>query len=466
MVGSNLSGINSLSYRGVEASSPPNLVKISRAPTSGDIKNFKLGDMWLNPDSKILYSLVNTDRGIATWTALATSTAGLQTMVSDSGTATVAGTAMNVLGGELINTAGVGDTLTVNVDRGTNGQLMIGSTGAAGAWANLASSGGTVTITEGANTINLEASGSVALQFDGDSGSATPTLGVMDVIGGDNITTSAATNIVTIDLSGMTEYAVHVGNSDASLSAILVGTNGEVLTGNTGADPSFDAIGTNSGITDHGVLLAQGATGFVATSVGTTGQVLTGATGADPDFEDIGTNSSLTANGVLLGGGASAFTAATVGTDGQVMIGATAGAPVFATLTSTGATITFTPGTNTLNMEAVAGGTGLTWSEVTGTSQSMAVLNGYVLNNAGLVTATLPATAAVGEVIAIVGKGTGGWKIAQNASQTIHLNSSDTTTGVGGSLASTVRYNAVELVCITANTDFVVRSSMGNITVV
>lgn len=466
-MGSNLSGINSLSYRGVEASSPPNLVKISRAPTSGDIKNFKLGDMWLHVGANNTYMLTDKSEGIATWTAMATSTAGLQTMVSDSGTATVSGTAMNVLGGELINTVGTGDTLTVNVDRGTNGQLMIGSTGAAGAWANLASSGGTVTITEGANTINLEASGSVALQFDGDSGSATPTAGVMTITGGFNITTTASTNDVEIDLSGMTEFAVHVGDSDGALTPLLVGTNGEVLTGNTGADPSFDAIGTNSGITDHGVLLAQGATGFVATSVGTTGQVLTGATGADPDFEDIGANSSLTANGVLLGGGASAFTAATVGTDGQVMIGATAGAPVFATLTSTGATITFTLGTNTLNMEAVGGGgTGLTWSEVTGTSQALAVLNGYILNNAGLVTATLPATAAVGEVIAIVGKGTGGWKIAQNASQTIHLNSSDTTTGVGGSLASTVRYNAVEVVCTTANTDFVVRSSMGNITVV
>ena len=180
---SNINGLTPLSYKGVEASSPPNLVKITRAPTSNDYKNFNVGDIWLNPTSKISYMLVSVAGGVATWTTMATSTAGLQTMVSDSGTATIAGTAMNVLGGELINTAGAGATLTINVDRGTNGQLMIGSTGAAGAWANLASSGGTVTITEGANTINLEASGSVALQFDGDSGTATPTLGVMDVVG-------------------------------------------------------------------------------------------------------------------------------------------------------------------------------------------------------------------------------------------------------------------------------------------
>jgi hypothetical protein len=109
---------------------------------------------------------------------------------------------------------------------------------------------------------------------------------------------------------------------------------------------------------------------------------------------------------------------------------------------------------------------GVMWTEVTGTSQSLAVNNGYILNNAALVTATLPASAAVGDVIIIVGKGAGLWKIAQNAGQTIHFISSDTTTGAGGSLSATVRYDCVELVCTTANTDFVVRSSVGNITVV
>ena len=72
----------------------------------------------------------------------------------------------------------------------------------------------------------------------------------------------------------------------------------------------------------------------------------------------------------------------------------------------------------------------------------------------------------VGDIIEIVGKGAGGWLIAQNAGQTIHFGSSDTTTGAGGSLASTNRYNSIYLVCITANTDFLVKTSGGNITVV
>lgn len=107
----------------------------------------------------------------------------------------------------------------------------------------------------------------------------------------------------------------------------------------------------------------------------------------------------------------------------------------------------------------------VSWTEVTGTSQSASVDNGYIANNAALVTITLPDTAAVGSVVKVVGKGAGGWKVAQNASETIHFGSSDTTTGTGGYLQSTNQYDAVELVCITANTDWVVISSIGNITV-
>lgn len=111
-------------------------------------------------------------------------------------------------------------------------------------------------------------------------------------------------------------------------------------------------------------------------------------------------------------------------------------------------------------------GTGLTWSEVTGTSQSAAVNNAYICNNAGLVTVTLPDTAAVGDIVRVVGKGAGGWSVAQNASEIIHFGNLDSTTGVGGSISSTHRRDAVELVCVVANTEWNVISSHGNITVV
>ena len=115
-------------------------------------------------------------------------------------------------------------------------------------------------------------------------------------------------------------------------------------------------------------------------------------------------------------------------------------------------------------IESMSAG-GFTWNEVTGTSQAASVNNGYICNNASLVTVTLPDTAAVGSVVRVAGKGAGGWRIAQNASEIIHFGNVDTTTGVGGRLDSTDTNDAIELLCIVADTEWVVLSSQGNITI-
>lgn len=106
------------------------------------------------------------------------------------------------------------------------------------------------------------------------------------------------------------------------------------------------------------------------------------------------------------------------------------------------------------------------WVDVTGTSQSMSVNVGYIADNAGLVTITLPSTAAQGTVQRVSGNGAGGWLIAQNASQSIKIGNQTTTTGTGGSLASTNRYDQIELLCVVANTTWVAMGGWGNITVV
>jgi hypothetical protein len=112
-----------------------------------------------------------------------------------------------------------------------------------------------------------------------------------------------------------------------------------------------------------------------------------------------------------------------------------------------------------------SGSGGFTWDEVTGTTQAASVNNGYIANNASLVTITLPDTASVGDVVRVTGKGDGGWKIAQNASGIIHFGNLDTTTGATGYIASTHIRDSVELVCVVANTEWNVISSQGNITV-
>lgn len=66
---------------------------------------------------------------------------------------------------------------------------------------------------------------------------------------------------------------------------------------------------------------------------------------------------------------------------------------------------------------------------MTGTSQSASINNGYIANNASLVTITIPTTAVVGSIVRVAGSGAGGWKVAQNASEIIHFGSVNTTTG-------------------------------------
>lgn len=98
----------------------------------------------------------------------------------------------------------------------------------------------------------------------------------------------------------------------------------------------------------------------------------------------------------------------------------------------------------------------------TTTSQTMAVNQGYVSNNASLVTFTPPATCAVGTIFAVAGAGAGGWTInlATN-SQTLNVGSSPGVTAV----ASTNQFDSIKFVCITANTAFTMLDSVGNLTV-
>jgi hypothetical protein len=106
---------------------------------------------------------------------------------------------------------------------------------------------------------------------------------------------------------------------------------------------------------------------------------------------------------------------------------------------------------------------GISTVVVSGTSQSAAVNTRYITNNAGLVTVTLPATAAVGSVLQITGLGAGGWKVAQNAGQQMIIGNATTTSGTGGSANSTHQNDTLTLVCAVANTTFIAESVIGEV---
>ena len=123
--------------------------------------------------------------------------------------------------------------------------------------------------------------------------------------------------------------------------------------------------------------------------------------------------------------------------------------------------------TTTTHTHAISGfQLAFTWNDVTGTTQAMTVNNGYLADNASLVTLTLPSTAAFGTIIEVAGAGDGGWKVAQNSGQIIRFGNASTTLGTGGYLASTHTRDSIKLLCVTANTSFQVISSIGNITYV
>ena len=111
-------------------------------------------------------------------------------------------------------------------------------------------------------------------------------------------------------------------------------------------------------------------------------------------------------------------------------------------------------------------GGGITWSEVTGTSQAASADNGYICNNSALVTVTLPSTCAVGKTIRIIGKGAGGWKLAQNSGQSIRVGTDETTEGTSGYIESGSPYDSIEVVCVTEDTEFTVMQMTGVLGVV
>jgi hypothetical protein len=106
-----------------------------------------------------------------------------------------------------------------------------------------------------------------------------------------------------------------------------------------------------------------------------------------------------------------------------------------------------------------------TWNAVAGTAQTMSANNSYYTQNASSTTLTLPVSCNVGTVMQIAGVGAGGWVLAQNAGQSINFGNQVTTTGTGGSIASTNRYDGVLILCVVANTQWVVLTAVGNLTV-
>lgn len=133
----------------------------------------------------------------------------------------------------------------------------------------------------------------------------------------------------------------------------------------------------------------------------------------------------------------------------QILIGVTGSDPVAATLIP-GAGISISNAGGNLTISSTA--QPIIWSTVTANTQAMAVQNGYINSGSALCTYLLPATAAIGQEVHVLGLGAGGWTVTQNAGQSMIYGDTTTTVGTGGSFSSQLPSDYIILRCIVANT--------------
>ena len=134
------------------------------------------------------------------------------------------------------------------------------------------------------------------------------------------------------------------------------------------------------------------------------------------------------------------------------------------TFTSTGATTLTLPTSGTLATTAQVTGV-LPTTVVTGTTQQADINAAYVANNAGVVDVTLPASAVVGSEVQVMNL-LGGFSISQAAGQSIMIGDTASTTGTGGSIASSAIGDSLIIKCVVANTTWMAYALQGNLTVV
>ncbi len=157
--------------------------------------------------------------------------------------------------------------------------------------------------------------------------------------------------------------------------------------------------------------------------------------------------------------GAGGTGSSAVPTDGQLLIGSTGGGAFVAASLTAGAGISLTPGAGTLSIASTIVDE-IVWAGISGNSQAAAVNTGYVVQNAAVTTVTLPTTAPLGSIVIIQGLGAAGWVMQAAAGQTIKIGQSSTSTA--GTVTSAANFDALEVVCIVADTTWAMRSSVSS----
>lgn len=290
----------------------------TRNPTSNDYRNFHIGVTWINFKNKSVWFMVDKTATSGTW---------IQAAINASGILDITGNNGGPVGPDLsnnINLFGTG-TLLVSGSPGTN-TLTISQNGTvATSYVEDAGSaipsggilniiGGTGVNTSGAgHTVTINALASVPLQFTEDAGTAVPLANNLNVFGGTGISTSGAGHTVTVSVSGSIAdlYTEDVGTATPSGNNLNIKGGTGIATSGAGSTVTITALATvpllfteNSGTATPSAnnLNILGASGITTSGAGSTVTISPGSTLATLYTEDTGTAAPSGNNLNVIGG--------------------------------------------------------------------------------------------------------------------------------------------------------------------
>jgi hypothetical protein len=233
---------------------PNGIWQDTRNPTSNDYKNFFIGTIWINFIAKTAWIMVDRTATSGTWIEMAASAVGLMDLTGNSGGPVPpdGSSNINILGTGPLSVQGDPGTNTLTItDSGTLATSYVEDTGSAaptGGVLNVV--GGTGVTTSGAgNTITITAGAEVPTTFVENTGSATPSVNTLNVVGTGSITTSGAGSTITIELTGLTDHSLLVGSGTSTITSLGVATDGQLPIGSTGANPVLATLTAGAGIT-------------------------------------------------------------------------------------------------------------------------------------------------------------------------------------------------------------------------
>lgn len=296
--------LSTLTYPATNAF-PGGIWEDTRNPTPNDFRNFHIGVTWINFMNKSVWFMVDKTVNSGTWVQAAINSSGILDITGNNGGPVGADPSnnINLLGvGTLVVSGSPGtNTLTIS-QNGTVATLYVEDVGSATPSAGILNIvGGTGVNTVGVgNTVTINSMASVPLQFTEDAGIATPLANNLNIFGGTGISTAGVGDTVTISTTGVvaTLYTENSGTAAPSgnnlnvlgASGILTSGAGSTITITPG--PSIATTYTeNSGTATPAAnnLNILGASGIVTAGAGSTVTITPGSTLATLYTEDVGT---------------------------------------------------------------------------------------------------------------------------------------------------------------------------------